>query len=163
MQFRNQPGWFHTVSCLLIFVFWKTLHKNTPCRLTLHGVISCYKIIFFGHFSAQIPQPVHFSWSMYAILSTTWIASDGQFFSQRWQPIHPTEHALMTSLPLSLELHCTRCIASYGTSSIKCFGHAATHFPQALQTFGSTFAIPSTTWIASNGHAFTQFPNPRNP
>lgn len=39
----------------------KTLHKNTPCRLTLHGVISCYKIIFFGHFSAQIPQPVHFS------------------------------------------------------------------------------------------------------
>ncbi len=41
----------------------------------------------------------------------------------------------MTSLPLSLELHCTRCIASYGTSSIKCFGHAATHFPQALQTF----------------------------
>ena len=129
------------------------------CSLLLRS----YKMIFFGHFSAQRPHFVHFSWSMYATLSTTWTASDGQFFSHKWQAIHPTEHAFITSLPLSLELHCTICFALTGKSSIRCFGHAATHLPHALQVSLSTTATPSTTWIASNGHAFTQLPNPRHP
>lgn len=36
-------------------------------------------------------------------------------------------------------------------------------FSAGLADLRIDFAIPSTTWIASNGHAFTQFPNPRHP
>ena len=39
----------------------------------------------------------------------------------------------------------------------------AIHLPQALHASLSTTAIPSTIWIASNGHAFTQLPKPRHP
>ena len=97
-----------------------------------------YNMIFFGHFCAHAPQFVHFSGSICAILSTTLTASNSQTFSHILHPIHPTEHAFMTSLPLSLELHCTRCFWSYGTSSIRCFGHTAIHLPQALHASLST-------------------------
>ena len=56
-------------------------------------------MIFFGHFSAHFPQFVHFSGSMCAMLSTTCTASDSHTFSHILHPIHPTEHAFMTSLP----------------------------------------------------------------
>ena len=70
---------------------------------------SAYKIIFFGHFSAQAPQFVHFFGSICAMLSSTFTAPASQTLSHILHPIQPTEHAFMTSLPLSLELHCTRC------------------------------------------------------
>ena len=103
-----------------------------------------YKMIFFGHFSAHNPQFVHFSGSICAKLSVTVIASEGHTFSHILQPIHPTLHTDITSFPLSLELHCTKCVCSYGTNSIRFFGHAATHFPHALHASLSTTAIPST-------------------
>lgn len=111
-----------------------------------HAVLhhDTYRIIFFGHFAAQAPQFVHFSESIYAMLSTTLTASNWHTFSHILQPIQPTEQAFMTSLPLSFELHCTRCFCSYGTSSIRCFGQAAIHLPQALQASLSTTAMPST-------------------
>src|SRR5699024_9034802 len=100
---------------------------------------------------------------MCATLFVTFTASNSQTLSHILHPIHPTEHTLMTSFPLSRELHCTRCFCSYGTSSIRCLGHAATHFPQALHASLSTTAMPSLIWIASNGHAATQVPSPRHP
>ena len=48
----------------------------------------------------------------------------------------------------------------YGTRSIRCFGQAATQAPHATHFSLSTTATPSTTWIASNLHAFTQVPKP---
>ena len=122
-----------------------------------------YLMIFFGHFSAHFPQFVHFSGSMCAMLSTTCTASDSHTFSHILHPIHPTEHTLITSFPISYELHCTRCLCSQGTRPIRRLGQAAIHLPQALHASLSTTAIPSTIWIASNGHAFTQLPKPRHP
>ena len=86
----------------------------SPCQSEgiLYDLYCCsshYFIIFFGHFSAHFPQFVHFSGSMCAMLSTTLIASNSHTFSHILQPIHPTEHTLITSFPLSLELHCTWC------------------------------------------------------
>lgn len=90
-------------------------------------------MIFFGHFSAQAPHPVHFSGSICAILSTTLTASNWHTFSHILHPIHPTEQTCITSFPLSFELHCTICLCSYGTSSISFLGHTSIHLPQAYK------------------------------
>lgn len=76
----------------------------SPSLLFLFAA-SYYLIIFFGHFSAHFPQFVHFSGSMWAILPVTVTAWNSQTFSHILHPIHPTEHTLITSFPLSLELH----------------------------------------------------------
>ena len=44
--------------------------------------------------------------------SATVTASDGQFFLQSWQPMHPAVHAFIVTGPLSLELHATAYLAS---------------------------------------------------
>ena len=84
-------------------------------------------------------------------------------FSHFLQPMQPTSQADVTALPLSWELHPTNTVCSYGTSSIRWFGHLATHLPQALHFSLSTTATPLIIWMASKGHAFTQLPNPMHP
>ena len=99
---------------------------------------------FRGHLSAQTPQLVHLDASICARKFVTVIAPASQFFSHSLHPIHPTAQTSIRAFPLSLELHCTNVCCLYGTSSINFFGHAAIHFPHALQASLSTTATPST-------------------
>ena len=64
-------------------------------------------IAFLGHFSAQVPQWVHFVWSMTARGPSMVMASDGQLRMHRLHPIHPIPQAFMTTGPLSLDMQDT--------------------------------------------------------
>lgn len=72
-------------------------------------------------------------------------------------------HTDITFGPLSLLEHDTANLASYGTSSIRPFGHSCIHLPHATHFSLSTTAMPCSIWIASNWQADTHEPNPRQP
>ena len=160
MKAVEQRRYLERVLCAPMYPLRCSPSASVPeSRMSIRRTLYlCIVMIFLGHFSAHRPQFVHLSASICARKLFTVLAPASQFFSQRRQPIQPTSQTDMSAFPFSLELHCTNVCCLYGISSIRCFGHAATHFPQAFQASLSTTAMPSTTWIASNGHAFTQEP-----
>ena len=110
-----------------------------------------------GHFWAQIPQSLQFSF-ITARSFTIWMPSNGQLRSHIPQAIHPVAQASLTALPFRWFWQATLCFFLYGTRSMMCFGQAYMQAPQATHFSLSTTATPFTIWIASNAQAFTQVP-----
>src|SRR5512147_3164703 len=117
-----------------------------------------------GHFFTHRPQVMHLLWSMRARLLSILMASTGQVLTQMPQAMQPTWHFFFTSTPLSLLWQLITTALDIWASSITCFGHAATHLPQAVHFSGSiTGRLSALMVIALKGQARMQVAYPRHP
>jgi len=122
----------------------------------------------FGHSGSHLRHDLHFSGSMYARLFSSVMASNGQTFTHLPQPIQLTLQALLATAPLSLFTHITtirRLFLPFGRISMIQRGQALAQAPQAVHFSSSTSGKPVSgfMWMASNRHAVTQSPHPRQP
>ena len=113
--FYSEPSPFFLFLLFIPFpyvFFYSGFAGSFPSELTVGfptGFFTLFPVMAeVGHFCAQMPQSVHFSF-MTARLSNTWIASKGQFFSQIPQAIQPMEQASLTCFPFKRFLQETMC------------------------------------------------------
>ena len=117
-------------------------------------------ITLTGHSLSHLPQLVQSSASIWARLFSSFIAPASQALAHLPQPIHPAEHTLRVTAPLSVDEHLTA-LESALTMSIIPRGQTAAHFLHAMQFKGLTFAMPFTMLRASFSHTSTQSPSPK--
>ena len=119
-----------------------------------------------GQTLTHFRQSLHLRKSMYAKLFSRVMASKGHSFTHFPHPMQAAVQALRAMFPLSLFTQQTKTRRSFTPlfrNSMMFLGQAFTQAPHALHASPSTTAMPFSIWIASNLHAFTQFPKPRHP
>jgi hypothetical protein len=95
--------------------------------------------------------------------TTTFIASEGQFFSHFLHPIQAFEHFCLAVAPFSLLLHVTSTFCLSSISPIILCGQVLTHIPHPIHFLVSMCAIPFLRHIAPCGQTFAQSPSPIQP
>ena len=86
------------------------------------------------------------------------MAPVGQTFSHFMQPMQPFEQATRVCAPFWVLLQRTMVGSIARRSAMMWFGQVRVQMPQPVHTLGMTLATPFTTWMASDGQAFSQSP-----
>ena len=122
----------------------------------------CFTITFFGHFSAQIPQPYRFQDQSLRGSPSLSLRQPGSFFDRVYSRynLRCTPSSSQDLLPWSYMPPDTLHRKEPAKSVLRT---CCDTFSTCLAASLSTTATPSTTWIASKGHAFTQLPKPVQP
>ena len=111
------------------------------------------RMIFFGHFWAHIPQPLHLSGPR-ATPSTTWIASNLQVRSHTYRRRYSwwCQKLVNDSTLILVGAHNDRLARAAGVDHDDLLGAdvGAEHHQLSTPMSLSTFATPSTMWMASN-------------
>lgn len=149
MEKWNEGGFYKRYVTLFIaiqaaFDFLAAATANTSAALNVPS-IACT-----GHFAVQIPQPMHFVWSMtWSFLSSPDAALTGHTLAQIRQPIQVSS------------------INAFGRRGIKSatafVGHFGTQRPQTLHLARSIRERLFPIEGASKGQTFTQMPHAMHP